>query len=101
MYSSSSSLPGNLRISKGEAEPLCQLRFPFQLHDMLQDASRKGFESVIAWLPCGTAFKIHNQDIFTQVILPKYFNMKRYQSFQRQLHWYTFDKVTKGYNNGE
>jgi hypothetical protein len=100
--SSSSSLPSDRRrISKEEAERLCQLRFPFQLHDMLQDASTKGFESIISWQPCGTAFKVHNQDLFQQAILPTYFGMKKYKSFQRQLHWYTFDKATNGYNNGE
>jgi hypothetical protein len=102
MNSSSSSLSSTLRVSKEKAKRLRQLRFPFQLHDMLQDtSSRNGFESIISWLPCGNAFKIDKQDIFTQVILPKYFNMKKYKSFQRQLRLYTFIKVTRGYNNGE
>jgi hypothetical protein len=78
-----------------------QLRFPFQLHEMLQDAQKKGFEDVIAWLPCGTAFKIHNQALFQKEILPAYFSMKKYKSFQRQLHWYTFHRATRGFNNGK
>jgi hypothetical protein len=99
---SSSSLPSDRRqMSKEGAEWLCQLIFPFQIHDMLQDASRKGFESVISWSPCGTAFKIHNQDIFTRDILQKYFNMKKFKNFQCQLLWYEFDKATRGCNNGE
>lgn len=78
---------------------MCQLRFPFQLHDMLQDAPKKGFEDVISWLPSGKSFKIHDQTLFQSSILPAYFSMRKYKSFQRQLHWYAFTRTSKGFNN--
>jgi hypothetical protein len=82
-------------------EPMCQLRFPFQLHDMLSDANNNGFEDVVSWLPCGTVFKILDQDWFEKYMMPAYFSMSKYGSFQRQLNLYEFRRVRRGPNKGK
>jgi hypothetical protein len=65
--------------------------FPFRLYDMLEDAERKGFDHIVAWLPNGDGFRVYRFDDFVNEILPLYFNQQtRYKSFQRQLNMYEF-----------
>lgn len=86
---------------RSDAAKTYQLKFPFQLHDMLEEALEKGFEEAISWTPCGTGFKIHHQLFLESTILPRYFNMTKYKSFQRQLLWYNFERVTRRHDNGK
>jgi hypothetical protein len=58
--------------------------FPWKLHDVLEDAERKGFANVISWTMNGRAFKVHDQKQFEDKIMTKYFNQTQYKSFQRQ-----------------
>jgi hypothetical protein len=83
-----------------KTKSLTQVKFPFLLHDVLKDASTKGFENVISWLPCGTAFRVHNQDLFEQYIMPAYFTMSKFSSFQRQLNLYGFLQCREGPRKG-
>ena len=78
-----------------------KLRFPFQLFKLLQDAKDKGFDDVIAWIPGGSVFKVFDLPWFETYILPGYFNMSKYKSFQRQLNLYGFRKVYKGPGKGK
>jgi hypothetical protein len=84
-----------------KVEPIYQRRFPFQLHDMLRDSKKNGFEDVCCWLPCGTAFKILDQNLFEEYIMPGYFKMSKYGSFQRQLNLYEFRRVRRGPKKGK
>jgi hypothetical protein len=77
-------------------EPIRQLRFPFQLHDMLRDATKNGFVDVVSWLPCGTGFKVFDQHLFEEFIMPGYFAMSKYKSFLRQLNLYQFRRLQPG-----
>jgi len=67
--------------------------FPFKLHSILESAGASRQESIISWLPSGTAFKIHKPKEFANAIMPQYFNQTKYRSFQRQLYIYGFDRV--------
>jgi hypothetical protein len=87
--------------NKPDAANTYTLIFPFQLHDMLQEALDRGFEEVISWTPCGTSFKIHHQNLFENTVLPHFFSMTKYKSFKRQLLWYNFERVTRGHDNGK
>ncbi len=82
-------------------EPINQRRFPSQLHDMLRDSTKNRFEDVGCWLPCGTAFNILDQILFAEYIMPGYFNMSKYGSFQRQLNLYDFRRVRRGPKKGK
>ena len=58
--------------------------FPWKLHDVLEDAERKGFTNIVSWTMGGRAFKVHNQKDFESKIMTQYFNQTQYKSFQRQ-----------------
>ena len=63
--------------------------FPFKMYDLLEEVTRQGLESIIAWSTGGTTFTIHNQAAFEQWIMPLYFSgMSSYKSFRRQLNLY-------------
>jgi hypothetical protein len=74
--------------------------FPWRLHDMLCAAAREGFENIVSWQPCGSAFKVHDILIFTESILPRHFKTNIYKSFQRQLNIYGFRRLTSGSQKG-
>lgn len=59
--------------------------FPTKLRRLLDDAVADGNEHIISWLPDGKAFKIHDPEAFTQVILKRYFRQTMFKSFTRQL----------------
>eukprot|EP00934_Nitzschia_sp_Nitz4_P005450 Nitzschia sp. Nitz4//scaffold111_size72815//2582//3578//NITZ4_005774-RA/size72815-snap-gene-0.95-mRNA-1//1//CDS//3329533132//5440//frame0 len=71
-------------------------RFPFRLHDMLNDAESHGVDHIISWLPCGKMFKVHNHKEFANKIMPRYCRHNRYKSFLRQLSMYKFLRVNEG-----
>jgi hypothetical protein len=63
---------------------------------MLNEAEQTGCEDILSWLPCGTMFKVHNVEKFSELVMPSYFRRGRYKSFLRQLNLYKFHRVTKG-----
>ena len=67
---------------------------------MLEDAENEGFAHIISWIPGGHGFKVHDSVKFTALVLPKYFDQKHFKSFQRQLHIYSFERITVGCNRG-
>ena len=77
-----------------------QTLFPWKLHNLLEDAEAKGFDRIVAWLPCGTMFKIHFSQVFESKILANYFNHNHLPSFQKQLKLYDFQRVRQGPNKG-
>jgi hypothetical protein len=54
----------------------------------------------MSWLPCGRAFKVHDQKEFASLIMPRYFRHSRFKSFLRQLSMYKFQRITEGPNRG-
>jgi hypothetical protein len=74
--------------------------FPWRLHDMLNDAEKKGFENIVSWQQDGKGFKVHMQKEFSNIVLPSYFNQSQYKSFQRQLNIYGFSRTTIGAERG-
>jgi hypothetical protein len=80
--------------------PYNALSFPFKLHAVLDLLELKGETSVISWLPHGRAFRVQNPNAFVQVLMPRYFNMSKFSSFQRQLSLYGYLRVTNGADKG-
>ena len=74
--------------------------FPWRLHDLLDEAVKKGFESIISWHPSGRGFRVHKPKEFVRNILPIYFNQTKYKSFQRQLNMYGFHRLVTGKDKG-
>ena len=69
-------------------------RFPMKLFQMLDESEASGHAHIISWLPDGNSFKIHDEKLFDQYVLAKYFKSSL-QSFKRQLYMYGFKKVGK------
>lgn len=75
--------------------------FPQKLHQMLSDLERQeGGAEIASFLPHGRAFAIHKPRDFVKHVMPKYFRMSRFSSFQRQLNLYDFQRITEGPDKG-
>ena len=54
-------------------------------------------KQIVSWNEDGRSFYVRDQDKFEIAILPKFFvKQNRYRSFQRQLNFYNFKRITKG-----
>lgn len=84
--------PSNMEGGKGT--------FPMKLHQMLSDLERQGCSDIASFLPHGKAFAIHKPREFVRHVMPKYFRMSRFSSFQRQLNLYDFQRITEGVDRG-
>eukprot|EP00542_Grammatophora_oceanica_P022526 CAMPEP_0194049662 /NCGR_PEP_ID=MMETSP0009_2-20130614/30816_1 /TAXON_ID=210454 /ORGANISM="Grammatophora oceanica, Strain CCMP 410" /LENGTH=396 /DNA_ID=CAMNT_0038695869 /DNA_START=47 /DNA_END=1237 /DNA_ORIENTATION=- len=75
--------------------------FPRKLHRMLRDLSlQPGGSDIASFLPHGRAFAIHHPKRFVTEVMPLYFRMSRFSSFQRQLNLYDFKRITEGRDKG-
>lgn len=70
--------------------------FPVKLYEMLEEVERQGNEDIVSWQPDGKLFHVHNVEKFVEEILPAHFKQSKYKSFQRQLNFYGFQRVTSG-----
>jgi hypothetical protein len=76
-------------------------KFPFKLHHLLNEADRCGFDRTISWIPTGDGFRVHDPKTFAKLIMPRYFEMSHYKSFQRQLSLYSFKRSPEGVHRGK
>ena len=82
--SSGSGSSGSPSTSKKVDRELRQ-PFPVKVYEMLENADEKQFSHIVSWNEVGTGFMVHNKDLFTKEIVPHYFNLTKYKSFQRQV----------------
>jgi hypothetical protein len=76
--------------------------FPQKLHQMLSDLeAQDGGADIASFLSHGRAFAIHKPRDFVKTVMPKYFRMSRFSSFQRQLNLYDFQRITEGPDKGK
>ena len=73
-----------------------RVRFPSKLYKLLSDVEMQDQESILSWQPDGKSFKIHNHEVFVSTIIPSYFKMTNYKSFQKQLSVYGFRRISSG-----
>jgi hypothetical protein len=75
--------------------PTSKLPFAWKLYEMLETVHRNKIDlGVVSWVDNGNAFKVHDLDKFVNDIVPTYFKQTKYKSFQRQLYFYGFQRVT-------
>ena len=74
--------------------------FPRKLHEMLDKAMAEGHGDIVSWQPHGRCFVVHKPRDFQDIVLPKYFNLRKLSSFQRQLNLYGFQRLTFGRDRG-
>jgi len=90
----------NLSTPKKAVDKELRQPFPVKVYEMLENAEKKEFSHIVSWNAAGTGFMVHDKDHFTKEIVPHYFNLTKYKSFQRQLSLYGFQRVTVGPNKG-
>jgi hypothetical protein len=55
-----------------------------------------GKNDILTWMPHGRAFLVHKPKEFVEEILPNFFAMSKFPSFQRQLNLYGFSRFATG-----
>lgn len=83
-----------------EEEQLSERIFPLKLHKMLENANRDNIEHIVSWVNEGTGFKVHDSKLFTEKVMPMYFDQTKYESFRRQLNLYNFARISRGPQRG-
>jgi hypothetical protein len=77
------------------------MQFPWKLHEMLDNADIEGFSDIVSWLPGSTnSFKVHQQGVFVEVIMPRYFKKIQFPSFRRQINMWGFERIKGGVGKG-
>jgi hypothetical protein len=77
------------------------IQFPWKLHEMLDNADVEGFSDIVSWLPGSTnSFKVHQQRIFVEGIMPRYFKKIKFKSFRRQINMWGFERIKSGAGKG-
>jgi hypothetical protein len=87
------------QVSKGGVS----VPFPQKLYEMLDyvsSSNEPGLADIIGWQPHGRCFIVRKPKEFANIILPRFFQQKKYASFQRQLNLYGFNRITKGPDRG-
>lgn len=76
--------------------------FPLKLHDMLEhiELNEPELADIVSWQPHGRCFLVHKPKLFADTVLQRFFQQKKYASFQRQLNLYGFNRITKGPDRG-
>jgi len=75
-------------------------QFPRRLFEMLESESKMSgngdYMASISWSDSGRAFRILDVNLFSKVVLPRYFRTSKFSSFQRNLNLYGFSKIRRG-----
>ena len=76
--------------------------FPQKLYEMLDtiEHDEPHFSNIIRWQPHGRCFLVLKPKDFATLVLPRFFQQKKYASFQRQLNLYGFNRITRGPDRG-
>ena len=57
--------------------------FPLKLHLLLEETEKRGFSSIISWEAHGTAFMVHNKQLFSDMVMPEFFDSTNYKVRRR------------------
>jgi HSF-type DNA-binding len=72
------------------------ISFPIKLFRMLEEVEREGIQSIVGWNPDGKSFQVYDHERFVKEVLPSHFKQSKYKSFQRQLNFYSFQRIISG-----
>lgn len=84
--------------SKSKAAKDSVAPFLLKTYDMLNDEAN---HHIIAWTAEGNSFRIYDDKLLVEKLLPQYFKHNNLNSFVRQLHTYGFRKVARDPNTLE
>ena len=74
--------------------------FPMKLHDMMEYCEENDLGHVVSWEMAGRAFRIRSIARFQSQVMGKFFKLTKFESLQRQLHLYSFKRISKGPQKG-
>jgi hypothetical protein len=74
-------------------------QFPGKLHDMLDHLEKEAFDDTVSWTEDGRGFTVNDSRKLLEII-PLFFGHNKYRSFQRQLNFWSFQRILKGPNKG-
>ena len=74
--------------------------FPLKLHVLLYFTKENGLSNIVSWLEHGRAFRIFDTKQFEEVVMSRFFTMRKITSFHRQLNLYGFRRLTHGKDEG-
>lgn len=72
-------------------------RFPNKLYEMVENAERQGYDHIVSWIideKGKHGFAIHDTDLLSEQVLSKYFDSSNFRSLQRQLSYWSFERLT-------
>ena len=87
-------------LNRDEDLPSCKLPFVWKLYEMLEDVATSGNDHIVSWVGKGKGFKVHDMSKFVNKIIPMYFKQSKFKSFQRQLYFYNFKRISSGTEEG-
>jgi HSF-type DNA-binding len=90
---SSSSVRPRRKVGRPSAFPQKLYRMLMEIHLNLHGSSLR---DIIGFVPDGSGFVIHDTEAFVKQVLPQYFKMSSFSSFQRQLQLYNFKRLRNG-----
>ena len=70
------------------------------IDDLCENNPNQKIHQIVSWLPHGQAFKIHDRNKFTNVVMPIWFMRLKYVSWVRQLNQYGFKTIQDGPDRG-
>jgi hypothetical protein len=72
-----------------------KLQFPVKLYHILEyiDLHEPELANIISWQPHGRCFQVHNIQKMEELILPRFFNTRRFPSFRRQMSFWAFTRL--------
>jgi hypothetical protein len=59
-----------------------RMSFPVKLYQMLEQAEERGFSQTVSWNKEGNGFCVSNIEVFVRDIIPQYYAISKYKSFQ-------------------
>lgn len=94
---SSSMLEEELLTTISSTKAGVKVPFPGKLFNMLQqiDLHDTDLAQIVAWQPHGRCFLVRDSQKFEEIVLPRFFKMKIYDSFRRQLNLWGFKRISQ------
>lgn len=62
--------------------------------------SHNEYADIISWLPHGQSFIIHDRKKLKDMVLPKFFQGTKFNSFTRKLNRWRFERIARGMEAG-
>ena len=84
-------------IIDADSLPVSSDLFPMKLHEIL---SKPEFAHIVSWMPHGRSWKVHRRGDFELIILPRFFDHCKYDSFLRQVNGWAYKRLSRGIDQG-